>query len=155
LCLSCGFYRQGDLADAVLVIAATNNPSINEAVWQEAEQRGCLVNVVDDPPHCNFIVPAIVRRGEVVVTVSTGGASPALARRLREQLETLIGPEYGELTALLAELRPVLQTRFGDEEIRTQAAFRLVDSDLADIIRRRGLDAARARAQELLAEFEA
>jgi siroheme synthase-like protein len=148
-------YRQGDLADAVLVIAATNNPSINEAVWQEAEQRGCLVNVVDDPPHCNFIVPAIVRRGEVVVTVSTGGASPALARRLREQLETLIGPEYGELTALLAELRPVLQTRFGDEEIRTQAAFRLVDSDLADIIRRRGLDAARARAQELLAEFEA
>lgn len=148
-------YHQGDLADAVLVIAATNNPSINEAVWQEAEQRGCLVNVVDDPPHCNFIVPAIVRRGEVVVTVSTGGASPALARRLREQLESLIGPEYGELAALLAELRPVLQARFEDEKIRTQAAFRLVDSDLGDIIRHRGLDAARARAQELLAEFEA
>jgi precorrin-2 dehydrogenase/sirohydrochlorin ferrochelatase len=147
-------YRQGDLADVFLVIAATNNPSINESVWQEAEERGCLVNVVDDPTRCNFIVPAIVRRGEVVVTVSTGGASPALARRLREQLETLIGPEYGELGALLAELRPVLQTRFENEEIRTQAAFRLVDSDLADIIRHRGLDAARARAQELLAEFE-
>jgi precorrin-2 dehydrogenase/sirohydrochlorin ferrochelatase len=147
-------YREGDLADAFLVIAATDNAGINEQVWQEAQERGCLVNVVDDPARCNFIVPAVVRRGEVIVTVSTGGASPALARRLREQLESLIGPEVGGLATLLAELRPELQTRFQDDDVRTQAAFRLVDSNLAEIIRRHGLDAARIRAQELLAEME-
>lgn len=147
-------YQAGDLADAFLVIAATNNADINERVWQEAQDRGCLVNVVDDPARCNFIVPAVVRRGEVTVTVSTGGASPALARRLREQLESLIGPEVGALAGLLAELRPELQARFPDDDRRTEAAFRLVDSNLADVIRRQGLDAARARAQELLAEME-
>jgi precorrin-2 dehydrogenase/sirohydrochlorin ferrochelatase len=148
-------YQAGDLADAFLVIAATNNADINERVWQEARERGCLVNVVDDPARCNFIVPAVIRRGEVTVTISTGGASPALARRLRERLESQIGPEVGALAGLLAELRPELQTRFQDDDLRTQAAFRLVDSDLAEIIRRQGLDAARARAQELLSEMEA
>jgi precorrin-2 dehydrogenase/sirohydrochlorin ferrochelatase len=147
-------YQAGDLADAFLVIAATNNADINERVWQEARERGCLVNVVDDPARCNFIVPAVVRRGEVTVTVSTGGASPALARRLREQVEGLIGPEVGDLAALLAELRPELQNRFPDDGRRTEAAFRLVDSNLADVIRRQGLDSARVKAQELLAEME-
>jgi precorrin-2 dehydrogenase/sirohydrochlorin ferrochelatase len=147
-------YHEGDLVDAFLVIAATNNAEINERVWQEAQERGCLVNVVDDPDRCNFIVPAVVRRGEVTVTASTGGASPALARRLREQLESLIGPEYGDLATLLAELRPELQTRFQDDDVRTKAAFRLVDSDLAETIRTKGLDTARTRAQELLAEME-
>lgn len=148
-------YQEGDLAEAFLVIAATNNPDINERVWQEARERGCLVNVVDDPARCNFIVPAVVRRGEVTVTISTGGASPALARRLREQLESLIGPEVGALAGLLAELRPELQSRFQDDDRRAEAAFRLVDSDLAEIIRRQGLDAARLRSEELLAEMEA
>lgn len=145
-------YREGDLAGAFLVIAATDDLAINEAVWQEAEQRGCLVNVVDDPPHCNFILPAIVRRGEVTVAVSTGGASPALARRLREWLETLIGPEYGDLATLLAELRPELQSRYKDEKARLEAAFRLVDSDLLNIIKEKGMDAARTRAWQLLAK---
>ena len=148
-------YQEGDLAEAFLVIAATNNADINERVWQEAQTRGCLVNVVDDPARCNFIVPAVVRRGEVTVTVSTGGASPALARRLREQLENLIGPEVGALAGLLAELRPEFQARFPDDDRRTEVAFRLVDSNLADVIRRQGLDAARLRAQEMLAEMEA
>lgn len=143
-------YRQGDLVDALLVIAATDDLAVNEAVWQEAEQRGCLVNVVDDPPHCNFILPAIVRRGEVTVAISTGGASPALARRLREWLETLIGPEYGDLATLLGELRPELRSRYPDEKARMEAAFRLVDSDLLNIMREKGLDEARARAWELL-----
>ncbi len=143
-------YRQGDLADAFLVIAATDDLAVNEAVWQEAEQRGCLVNVVDDPPHCNFILPAIVRRGEVTIAISTGGASPALARRLREWLEMLIGPEYGDLATLLAELRPELRSRYPDEKGRMEAAFRLVDSDLLNIMREKGLDEARARAWKLL-----
>jgi siroheme synthase-like protein len=84
------------------------------------------------------------------VTVSTGGTSPALARRLRERLETLIGPEYGQLAALLAELRPELRSRYPREEDRQEAAFRLVDSDLIDIIKAKGLGEARVRAWQLL-----
>lgn len=147
-------YRDGDLAETWLVIAATNDPRVNDQVWQEAERRGCLVNVVDDSARCNFIVPAVIRRGEITITISTGGASPALARRLRERLESLIGPEYGDLAALLAELRPQLQARFTDPEVRLRATLYLVDSDLIDIIRTNGLDSARARARALLAEIE-
>ncbi len=148
-------YRAGDLAGAFIVIGATDDPAVNEAVWQEAEERGCLVNVVDDPPHCNFILPAIVRRGPVSVSISTGGSSPALARRLRERLEALIGPEYGQLAALLGELRPELLARYKDEKARMQAAFRLVDSDLFDIIQEEGLNEARKRAWELLTKTDA
>jgi precorrin-2 dehydrogenase/sirohydrochlorin ferrochelatase len=143
-------YRQGDLAGAFLVIAATNDADVNQAVWREAEQCGCLVNVVDDPAHCNFITPALVRRGEVTLAISTGGASPALARRLREQLEAQVGPEYGELASLLAELRPELRARYREERARQEAAFRLVDSDLLSIIKKKGIDEARLRAWELL-----
>jgi precorrin-2 dehydrogenase/sirohydrochlorin ferrochelatase len=145
-------YRAGDLRDAFLVIAATDDGRVNQKVWHEAEQVGCLVNIVDDPARCNFITPAVIRHGDVTIAVSTGGTSPALARRLRERLEKLIGPEYGQLASLLAELRPQIQSRYKSHEDRVWAALRLVDSDLIDTIKQGGMDAARARAQELLLE---
>jgi precorrin-2 dehydrogenase/sirohydrochlorin ferrochelatase len=147
-------YRAGDLADAFLVVAATDDPLVNQAVWDEALQRGCLVNVVDNPVLCNFILPAIVERGEVKIAVTTGGASPALARRLREKLEALIGAEYGDLAYLLAEMRPELQSRFPPGEPRLKAALCLVDSDLQAILKQEGLDAARNRAWQLLSALE-
>ncbi|MEJ5200300.1 MAG: bifunctional precorrin-2 dehydrogenase/sirohydrochlorin ferrochelatase, partial [Anaerolineae bacterium] len=145
-------YRPGDLEGAFLVIAATDDRTANHAVWEEAERRGCLINVVDDPEHSNFIVPAVVRRGEITLAISTGGASPALARRLRERVEATIGPEYGILAELLAELRPELLRRFPPGEPRLAAALRLVDSDVLEVIRVQGADAARARLLELLEE---
>jgi precorrin-2 dehydrogenase/sirohydrochlorin ferrochelatase len=135
-------YCTGDLAGAFLAIAATDEPAVNQAVWQEAEQLGCLVNVVDDPAHSNFIVPAVVRRGDVSVAVSTGGASPALARHLRERLETLVGPEYGELADLL--------NRFESGEARLAVALRLIDSELPGILRQSGREAALLYALELI-----
>ncbi len=146
-------YQPGDLEGAALVIAATADPAVNRAVWEEASRRGCLINVVDDPAHSNFIVPAVVRRGEITVAVSTGGASPALARRLRERLAATIGPEYGILADLLAELRPALLARCAPGEARLAAALRLVDSDVLEIIRRDGADAGRARLVALLDEI--
>ncbi len=143
-------YREGDLAGAWLAIAATDDPAVNQAVFAEAERRGCLVNVVDDPAHSNFIVPAVVRRGAVTVAVSTGGASPALARRLRDQLAEIVGPEYGDLAALLAELRPALLARFPAGRPRLAAALRLVDSDLLKVVKEQGMAAARAHAEALL-----
>jgi len=102
-------YQSGDLADVRLVIAATGDPQVNQAVWQEAQARGCLVNVVDDPAHCTFHVPAVVRRGPVTISIGTGGASPALAKWLRRHISADIGPEYEHLAVLLAEQRPRVQ----------------------------------------------
>jgi siroheme synthase-like protein len=135
-------YQEGDLGGAFLVIAATDDAAVNRAVWSEAERCGCLVNVVDDPLHSNFILPAVVQRGDLSIAVSTGGSSPALARRLREQIETLIGPEYGLLASLMAELRPELMESFPTGEARLRAALRVVDSDILNIIQSQGRDAA-------------
>jgi precorrin-2 dehydrogenase / sirohydrochlorin ferrochelatase len=135
-------YQDGDLDDAFLVIAATNDPAVNQSVWREAERRGCLVNVVDDPLHSNFILPAVVQRDDLSIAISTGGSSPALARRLRERLEKLIRPEYGILAGVMAELRPELIHDFPAGEARLLAALRVVDSDILKVIQNHGRDAA-------------
>ncbi len=143
-------YEYGDLAGVFLAIAATDDREVNAAVSREAASACCLVNVVDDPDLSTFILPAVVRRGELTVAISTGGASPALARRIRERFEVEIGPEYAVLAALLAELRPLLRETGETAESRLAAALRLVDSDLLDIITDEGLVAARERALQLL-----
>lgn len=147
-------YRSGDLAGAFLVIAATDDPAVNQQVWEEARQRGCLINVVDDPAHSNFIVPARVQRGEVNIAITTGGASPALARRLREQLERTIGPEYADLAEILAQTRSILLARHAPGEPRLAAALRLIDSDLLNVIRRDGREAGKQYALNLLYSSE-
>ena len=98
-------YHAGDLEGAWLAIAATDDPGVNSSIAAEAEDRGILVNVVDDPSRCSFIAPSIIRRGSLVVAISTGGKSPALARKVRETLESILPEEYDELTDLLAEAR--------------------------------------------------
>jgi len=143
-------YQNGDLEGAYLVIAATDDLSVNYAVWNEATKRGCLINVVDDPEHSTFILPAILQRGEMSVAVSTGGGSPALARRLRERLEDIIGIEYGILTEVLAEIRPELKANFPPGKARLQAALRIVDSNILHIIQHQGRDAALTYAREQL-----
>src|SRR5512138_3066061 len=87
-------YQPGDLAEAFLVVGATDDRAVNEQIWQEAQDRHILVNIVDDTPHCNFIAPATLRSGDLTVAISTGGKAPALAVRLREELERTLGQEY-------------------------------------------------------------
>ncbi|MCL4459954.1 MAG: bifunctional precorrin-2 dehydrogenase/sirohydrochlorin ferrochelatase [Chloroflexi bacterium] len=104
-------YQREDLEGAVLAIAATNRAGINAAIRQDARSFGVLVNVVDDPSLCDFIVPAVIHRGDLTICISTGGRSPALARMAREGLEQSIGPEYGHLLTLLAKVRQELKAR--------------------------------------------
>lgn len=104
-------YRKGDLKDAVLAIAATEDREVNQAVTQEAEQRRIFMNVVDKTEYCSFITPAIVRRGDLVLTVSTSGVLPALARKIREDLEKIFGPEYGPYLKKLGQIRKNLIRR--------------------------------------------
>ena len=98
-------YVHGDAANFRLVITATGNTTVDQAIFDECEERGIWVNSADDPARCSFTLPAAFRRGPVMVTVSTGGASPALASFLRTQLEDLIGPEFAEIAARLATER--------------------------------------------------
>lgn len=99
-------YREGDLDGAFLVVAATSETEVNERVHADAEARTMLVNVADVPHLCNFMLPAIVRDGAVAVAISTKGASPALAQRMRDEAAALFSPAYAELAAILHRLRP-------------------------------------------------
>lgn len=98
-------YRDGDLKGAFLAISAADSKAANEAVHEEACGRGILVNVVDDPLHCNFIVPSVVDRGSLLVAISTSGKSPSLARALRLKFEKEIGEEYGTFVEILGRVR--------------------------------------------------
>lgn len=94
-----------DLTGVFLVIAATNDTEVNISVYQDAEERAMLANVVDVPPLCNFILPAIVRTGPLAIAISTAGASPALAKRMKREIAQTFGRPYAELAVLLNEVR--------------------------------------------------
>lgn len=104
-------YRPGDLAGAFLAIAATNLREVNRRIFAEAESRGVMLNAVDDPPNCSFIAPSIVQRGPVTVAISTGGASPALARKLRESLQQSDELAWADLAEILATARARLREK--------------------------------------------
>jgi precorrin-2 dehydrogenase/sirohydrochlorin ferrochelatase len=130
-------FETSDLDDAFLVIVATDDAEANRAVADEARRRHVLVNAVDDPANCDFILPAVVRRGDVQIAVTTGGRSPALARHLRERLERLLPHAYGELAEMLGTIRSeVLCAGIGVEPERWQdaieAALELLEADRAD-----------------------
>jgi siroheme synthase-like protein len=101
----CREYRPGDLEGTFIVIAATNDTDVNIAVYDDAERRAMLVNVVDVPPLCNFILPAIVRTGPLAIAISTAGASPALAKRIKAEIATVYGEPYARLAILLNDVR--------------------------------------------------
>src|SRR4051794_1296245 len=98
-------YRREDLEGTFMVIAATSNTDVNIRVYEDAEERAMLVNVVDVPPLCNFILPAIIRTGPLAIAISTAGASPALAKRIRDEIADEYGEPYARLAVLLNEVR--------------------------------------------------
>ena len=146
-------YQMGDLAGATLAIAATDDPEINRAVWREAEARGVLVNVVDDPEHCTFTVPASLRRGPLLLTASTDGASPALARAIRERLEDEFGPEWGTFAAWLGELRGRVKASFAEPAGRERVWRALLQSDVLELLRAGEEARARARVEEIVRQM--
>jgi precorrin-2 dehydrogenase/sirohydrochlorin ferrochelatase len=101
-------YKVTDLDGVFLVIAATSSREVNGAIFHEARQRNILCNVVDDPEYCDFYYPAVVRRGDLQLAISTNGHSPALAQRIRRELEIQFGPEYGEWLEELGKIRQQL-----------------------------------------------
>ncbi|MCX5874911.1 MAG: bifunctional precorrin-2 dehydrogenase/sirohydrochlorin ferrochelatase [Deltaproteobacteria bacterium] len=124
-------YQEGDLAGFFLVIACTDDPAVQERIHTEAEERNILLNVADVPKWCNFILPATARRGDLAISVSTAGKSPALASTLRQALEVQFGPEYGALVDILGALRDIVLTN-GRPHAENKLIFaRLADPEMA------------------------
>jgi len=110
-------YEQGDLAGAFLVIAATSVSDVNAAVFREAEARNILCNAVDDTGNCHFYYGSIVQRGDLQIAISTNGKSPALAQRLRKELEEQFGPEYATWLEWLGAARQILRAQNSEPEL--------------------------------------
>jgi precorrin-2 dehydrogenase/sirohydrochlorin ferrochelatase len=141
-------YQRGDLEGAWLAIAATNDPGVNRAVHADAEKSRVWLNAADDPPACSFTLPAVVRRGPVMVTVSTAGHSPALAGWLRGQVAAQLGPEVGLLAEWLSEARDELKAAGrSTEEVDWRPAL---DWDMLELIRSGRTAQARERLQACL-----
>lgn len=130
-------FREDCLEEAFMVIAATDDPILNHEVSEYAIERGLLVNAVDQPADCNFIVPSILRRGDLLIAVSTSGKSPALAKKVREALEERFGNEYELLLILMGRLREeILSQRLSQDENR-RIFHELVHSPILEAIGRK------------------
>jgi precorrin-2 dehydrogenase/sirohydrochlorin ferrochelatase len=122
-------YKRGDLAGSFLVIAASDDPAVNSGVWEEAGGLGMLANVADQPEKCNFILPSVLRRGGLTVAVGTGGASPALAKRIRTELEKRIGPEYAQYVKVLELWRAAVLRAVSDPGRRRELLRSAAEDD--------------------------
>jgi len=144
-------YAAERLDGAAVVIAATDDEAVNAQVAADARVGGVLVNVVDRPALCDFLVPAQMVRGDLLIAVSTGGAAPSLSRRLRERLETEFGPEYETLLAALRQVRDRVKSQGLPPDVRRRIFERLTEDDILAAARegrdalRRAIDAALAQ----------
>lgn len=143
-------YVAGDLAGAFLVISTLNDRETNARIFAEATARNIVLNVVDDTPHCSFIAPSILRRGDLTVAISTSGKAPAVAVRLRQKLEEQIGDEYARFLEIAGTLRPPLAKKYPDFETRKKLWYEVVDSDVLTLLREGHDEDARARIAEIM-----
>ncbi len=127
-------FEPTQLANQRLVVAATNDPEVNEQIYNAAEARGVLVNSVDDPSHSRFITPAIVDRSPIQVAISSGGAAPVLARRLRQQLEVMLPQRLGRLAQLAERWRDRVKRRFASLASRRQFWEQVLNGEVADLV---------------------
>ena len=144
-------YRDGDLEGAAIAISATDDPQINHQVWEEADRRGILINVVDDVPYCNFIAPAIVRRGDITLAISTNGKMPALSAHLRREMERTFGEEYVRALEMTTPMREELGEQHLDYTVRQRLWRKLFEeTDMINLLRKGDDEAARKLAREVL-----
>ena len=131
----CRAYRSGYLANVFLVIGATNDNALNRHIYEDARKRQILCNIADQPALCNFILPAVVRRGNLVISVSTSGQSPAFAKKLRRELEAVYGEEYAEFLELMGAIRKKLLATNHAPEAHKPLFNALIEDGLVEMIR--------------------
>jgi precorrin-2 dehydrogenase/sirohydrochlorin ferrochelatase len=141
-------YQPGDMAGFFLIYAATGDGALEHKLFAEARDLGVMINVAGQPQLCSFIVPAVIRRRGLLAAISTAGASPALARRLRQQLDMVLGAQYEALVDLMGRVRLRLRNTVGNARARSSRLNALANSELAECLLRRDLKGA----DRLLAE---
>jgi precorrin-2 dehydrogenase/sirohydrochlorin ferrochelatase len=143
-------WRESDLDGAFVVIAATNDRSLNATIARAARERRVLCNVVDDAGLSDFIMPATVRRGPLLIAVSTSGALPALARSVRERLETTFGHEYADYLEIISEMRQDIIGSVSDEAARREIFDRFADPEFVVSIRDKGKEHIREQLESVV-----
>lgn len=138
-------YRKGDLRGSVLVIAATDDPSVNTRVAKDAPS---LVNVVDVPKECSFIAPSVIKRGPLTIAVSTGGVSPAFSKTIRQELEKIYGPEIGEYLTFVGSIRKKALAGISDTKKRSRFLKDLASGKTLQDIRSKGFQVVRKAVEE-------
>jgi len=128
-------YKTEYLKGTFLLIGATDDEELNLRLSQEANEKGILCNIVDQPEKCNFIVPSLVTKGDLIITISTSGKSPALARRLRQEMEKMFGEEYALFLQILGKIRDVLKRHISSQPERQKILEALVYSDMIEKIK--------------------
>lgn len=145
-------YQAEHMSGLFLVIGATDSSRINGRIYRDAKQRGILVNIVDDPEHCDFILPSLLERGDLSIAVSTGGKSPALAKRLRMEMEGRYGPEYDIFIRIMGILRKRVIRRGHSSGENRKLFEAVVNSDVLEMIRAKDWDGVKKRIKELTGE---
>lgn len=143
-------YRKGDLRESVLVIAATNSPSVNTQIAADAP---FLVNVVDVPKECSFIAPSVIKRGPLTIAISTGGISPAFSKTIRQELEKIYGQEIGEYLKFVGSIRKKALAGISDTKKRSRFLKDLASGKILQSLRAKGFQVVRKAIEEKLAKL--
>jgi precorrin-2 dehydrogenase/sirohydrochlorin ferrochelatase len=128
-------FQSADLDNMFLVIGATDNEALNFEIYAAARRRGVLCNIADRPEACNFVLPSIVNRGDLIIAISTSGKSPAFAKKLRKQLEAQFGSEYAEFLELMGAIRKKLLSKDHEPEAHKHLFYQLLERDLVQLIK--------------------
>lgn len=145
-------YKSDYIEGALLVVGATDRDDVNAAIYADSRARNILVNIVDNPEKCQFIVPSQVRRGDLLISISTGGKSPALARRLRESLEEQYGSEYQVLLDIMGRLRSKITARGASSKVNRKIFESVLDTDILRYIREDDWDGIRKTVRDITGE---
>lgn len=145
-------YQPGDLAGMFLVIGATDDEKLNRQISRDAEKRGLLCNIADRPEICNFILPSIVHRGDLTISISTAGRSPAMAKKLRQDLEKQYGEEYADFLRLMGAIRQKLLSQAHEPEAHKSLFEQLINNGLLEMIRENRIEEINLLLQAVLGE---
>ncbi len=143
-------FDEKDISGEFLVIAAASSPEVNISVARVCKERQVLVNVVVPPEESTFIVPSVVDRGDLLIAIATSGISPGLSKKIRQELETLYGPEYKLFLEKLAAIRKLVLTEIGDEQNRRRIFQTIIDSNVIELLRQGKTNEAQSRIDELV-----
>lgn len=138
-------YRKGDLKSSFLVIAATDSEEINRKIYAEAKDKNILLNVVDNPELCSFIVPSVFEQGDLKIAISTCGSSPAFSKRIRKELKAIYNPEFSRYLNFIKKIRDRIKSRIKNRKEREDMLKYLASEEIFDTLRKDGFEAAKKR----------